>query len=72
MIVVFTLFLGIMAYYSATFRQKRDQAKQEIKLEERSIGANNSATNKTTQTTKTTTAQAKEKQRQQMHKRNVL
>ena len=45
MIVVFTLFLGIMAYYSATFRQKRDQAKQEIKLEERSIGANNSATN---------------------------
>ena len=61
MIVVFTLFLGIMAYYSATFRQKRDQAKQEIKLEERSIGANNSATNKTTQTTKTTTAQAKEK-----------
>ena len=61
MIVVFTLFLGIMAYYSATFRQKRNQAKQEIKLEERSIGANNSATNKTTQTTKTTTAQAKEK-----------
>ena len=59
MIVVFTLFLGIMAYYSATFRQKRNQAKQEIKLEERSIGANNSATNKTTQTTKTTTAQAK-------------
>ncbi len=51
MIVLFVLFLGVMAYYSANFRQKRDQAKQEIKLEERSIGANNSATNKTTQTT---------------------
>ena len=28
MIVLFVLFLGVMAYYSATFRQKRDQAKQ--------------------------------------------
>lgn len=51
MIALFVLFLGIMAYYSATFRQRRDQAKQEVKLEERSIGANNSATSKTTQTT---------------------
>ena len=58
MIVLFVLFLGVMAYYSATFRQKRDQAKQEIKLEERSIGANNSATSKTTQMT---TEKTKEK-----------
>lgn len=57
MIVLFALFLGIMAYYSATFRQKRDQAKQEVKLEERSIGANNTATSKKE---KTTTAFTKE------------
>ena len=65
MIVGFVLFLGIMAYYSVTFRQKRDQAKQEVKLEERAIGANNSATAKTTRSTTvtkektTTTAQTK-------------
>ena len=29
MIIGFVFFLGIMAYYSATFRQRRDQAKQE-------------------------------------------
>lgn len=57
MIVLFVLFLGIMAYYSATFRQKRDQAKQEINLEDRSVGVNNSATSKTT---KTSTADKKE------------
>lgn len=53
MIVGFVFFLGIMAYYSATFRQKRDQAKQEqeVRLEEKTIGANNSATQKKTQTT---------------------
>ena len=51
MIVLFVLFLGIMAYYSATFRQKREQAKQEVKLEERSVGVNNSATKATTHTT---------------------
>ena len=44
MIIGFVFFLGIMAYYSATFRQRRDQAKQEVSLEEESIGANNSAT----------------------------
>lgn len=57
MIVLFVLFLGVMAYYSATFRQKRDQAKQEINLEDRSVGVNNSATSKTT---KTSTADKKE------------
>ena len=41
MIIGFVFFLGIMAYYSATFRQRRDQAKQEVSLEEESIGANN-------------------------------
>ena len=54
MIIGFVFFLGIMAYYSATFRQRRDQAKQEVSLEEESIGANNSATQE-----KTTTAQMK-------------
>lgn len=44
MIIGFVFFLGIMAYYSATFRQRRDQAKQEVRLEEESVGANNSAT----------------------------
>ena len=44
MIIGFVFFLGIMAYYSATFRQRRDQAKQEVSLEEESIGANNSVT----------------------------
>ena len=44
MIIGFVFFLGIMAYYSATFRQRRDQAKQEVRLEEEAIGANNSAT----------------------------
>ena len=34
MIIGFVFFLGIMAYYSATFRQRRDQAKQEVSLEE--------------------------------------
>ena len=36
MIIGFVFFLGIMAYYSATFRQRRDQAKQEVSLEEES------------------------------------
>ena len=40
MIIGFVFFLGIMAYYSATFRQRRDQAKQEVSLEEESIGGN--------------------------------
>ena len=57
MIVVFTLFLGIMAYYSATFRQKRNQAKQEIKLHKQQ---------------RRQQRKQKKKQRQQMHKRNVL
>ncbi len=51
MIIGFVFFLGIMAYYSATFRQRRDQAKQEVRLEEESIGANNSATQEKTKTT---------------------
>lgn len=58
MIVLFALFLGIMAYYSATFRQKRDQAKQEVKLEEKSIGANNTATSKKKKTTTAITKEA--------------
>ena len=57
MIIGFVFFLGIMAYYSATFRQRRDQAKQEVRLEEESVGANNSATQ---EKTKTTTAQDKQ------------
>lgn len=51
MIVLFVLFLGVMAYYSVTFRQRREQAKQEVKLEERSVDVNNSATKATTHTT---------------------
>ena len=70
MIFGFVLFLGIMAYYSATFRQRREQAKQEVKLEERSIGANNSATSKTTKTaqeeTKETTTSTKAQMKRTM------
>lgn len=51
MIVGFVLFLGIMAYYSATFRQRREQAKQEVNLEEKSVGVNNSATKEQAKTT---------------------
>ena len=36
MIIGFVFFLGIMAYYSATFRQRRDQAKQEVWKKNRS------------------------------------
>lgn len=61
MIIGFVFFLGLMAYYSATFRQKRDQAKQEIKLEEKTIGANNSATQKKTETTKEDKTETKSK-----------
>ena len=41
MIVGFVLFLGIMAYYSIQFRQKREIAKQEVELEQKSVGVNN-------------------------------
>ncbi len=54
MIVGFVLFLGIMAYYSIQFRQKREIAKQEVELEQKSVGVNNSATQGTTQTETTT------------------
>ncbi len=61
MIIGFVFFLGIMAYYSATFRQRRDQAKQEVSMEEESIGANNSATQ---EKTKTQQRKTRKKQRQ--------
>lgn len=54
MIVGFVLFLGVMAYYSIQFRQKREIAKQEVELEQKSVGVNNSATQGTTQTETTT------------------
>ncbi len=54
MIVGFVLFLGVMAYYSVQFRQKREIAKQEVELEQKSVGVNNSATQGTTQTETTT------------------
>ena len=54
MIVVFTLFLGIMAYYSATFRQKRNQAKQEIKLDHTNNKDDNSASKRKNKDSKCT------------------
>ena len=68
MIIGFVFFLGIMAYYSATFRQRRDQAKQEVSLEEESIGANNSATQ---EKTKTTTQDKKETETTAQMKRTM-
>ena len=68
MIIGFVFFLGIMAYYSATFRQRRDQAKQEVRLEEESIGANNSATQ---EKTKTTTQDKKETETTAQMKRTM-
>ena len=68
MIIGFVFFLGIMAYYSATFRQRRDQAKQEVSLEEESIGANNSVTQ---EKTKTTTQDKKETETTAQMKRTM-
>ena len=68
MIIGFVFFLGIMAYYSATFRQRREQAKQEVSLEEESIGANNSATQ---EKTKTTTQDKKETETTAQMKRTM-
>ncbi len=68
MIIGCVFFLGIMAYYSATFRQRRDQAKQEVSLEEESIGANNSATQ---EKTKTTTQDKKETETTAQMKRTM-
>lgn len=71
MIICFVLFLGIMAYYSATFKQKREQAKQEINLEEKAIGANNSATTKKTTTQETTKERQQETKVQTKTKRTM-
>ncbi|MGI6501933.1 MAG: peptidoglycan DD-metalloendopeptidase family protein [Anaerostipes sp.] len=60
MIAGFVLFLGIMTYYSMQFQAKRQQAKQEINLNEKSVDVEGKATNKTTETTEETT-QEKEK-----------
>ena len=63
MIVGFVLFLGVMAYYSVKFKEKRELAKQEVELED-SVGAANSATEAATEApsteeaTKTTTEEA--------------
>lgn len=63
MIVGFVLFLGVMAYYSVKFKEKRELAKQEVELED-SVGAANSATEATTEApsteeaTETTTEEA--------------
>lgn len=58
MIVAFVLFLGVMAYYSVQFKEKREIAKQEVKLD-KTVDVANSATqgttNATTQTTTVTT-----------------
>lgn len=65
MIVGFVLFLGIMAYYSVKFKEKREIAKQEVKLNE-SVSAGNSATQgktkKTTQATTQSSAAAEQEQ----------
>ena len=49
----FALFLGIMAYYSVKFKEKRELAKQEVELE-KSVDAANSATQETTEATEST------------------
>ena len=53
MIIGFALFLGIMAYYSVKFKEKRELAKQEVELE-KSVDAANSATQETTEATEST------------------
>lgn len=53
MIVGFAIFLAFMAYYSVKFKEKRDLAKQEVKLNESVV---NSATQGTTATTAATTS----------------
>lgn len=59
MIVGFVFFLGVMAYYSVSFKEKRDLAKQEVKLDE-SVGVANSATQGTTQATTASATTASE------------
>lgn len=53
MIIGFVLFLGIMAYYSVKFKEKRELAKQEVELE-KSVDVANSATQETAETSETT------------------
>ncbi|OLR59898.1 hypothetical protein BHF70_09905 [Anaerostipes sp. 494a] len=50
MVAVFVLFLGVMAYYSVQFKNKRELAKQEVKLDQ-SVDVDNSATQGTTEVT---------------------
>lgn len=44
------VFIGVMAYYSMQFQAKREQAKQEINLNEKSVDVEGNATNETTET----------------------
>lgn len=53
MIIGFVLFLGIMAYYSVKFKEKRELAKQEVELE-KSVDVANSAAQETAETSETT------------------
>lgn len=49
MIIGFVLFLGVMAYYSVRFKEKRELARQEVELEQ-SVDVGNSATQASTET----------------------
>ena len=62
MIIGFVLFLGVMAYYSVRFKEKRELARQEVELEQ-SVDVGNSATQASTETgtaTKATEASEEE------------
>lgn len=60
MLSCFVLFLGIMAYYSVSFKEKRQLAKQEIKLDQ-SVGAADSVSQGTEKTTESTVGTTQEK-----------
>lgn len=70
MIVAFVLFLGVMAYYSVSFKEKRDLAKQEVKLDE-SVDVANSATQGTTQATTASTDTAAETETTETMKQSI-
>lgn len=65
MIAAFALFLGVMAYYSVQFKEKRELAKQEVKLD-KTVDVANSATQGTTQASTQEVTEETEKTTQTM------
>lgn len=67
MVAVFVLFLGVMAYYSVQFKNKRELAKQEVKLDQ-SVDVDNSATQGTTEVTTSSSVTDEKKKKQKLQK----